>query len=544
MNWVNAVTKESKEDALKRKIGSVSNHLTETFLNVPMIPVSLLSGGKDSTTTTSISLVSWKNAVRKNPKLKTIPFMIAYSNTRCENPIKDDYLKKLIDIFAAYANKHDFKLEVVIARPSVVSSWQGKIVGGYATQWDVRLGTGNGCASDWKINAIKRALSPYEKIAKELGLSFVRILGSRYQESKSRANNLNKVGANEFELITYKGQTKLYPIYSWTETDVWDYLLYCEENEGSVIEGTSDGFYNTLQFYNQLNGGECSAGINEGSSCSGSRDGCWNCFASNKEYIDEGLYETNPHLAILGEYRRFMIANNIDAFNRSYIPHTPSNYTRYRASSHSGAYLLDILRIGLTIQVREQERAAIEKQRVVDGLHLEPSKARTKPEFIIFEPQDIAFIDYSWMIRGIQIEPHAALKAYVDIVFNGARYDIPKNYKRNTESEALKPSTLGHLFYEGLNTNNVDDIELDEEMERSWTFAPESEFISMFSNKELLQKWSENNCYVSGASRWLKSGLITPPKHQLETIKRRMAWVKNIYRLGLNENAFNGGKLG
>lgn len=544
MNWVNAVTKESKEDALKRKIGSVSNHLTETFLNVPMIPVSLLSGGKDSTTTTSLSLVSWKNAIAKNPKLKSIPFMIAYSNTRCENPIKDDYLKKLILSFENYAKKHDFKIEVIIAKPSIVSSWQGKILGGYATQWDVRLGTGSGCASDWKINAIQRGLAPYEKLAKELGITLVRILGSRYQESISRAKNLDKVGANEFELITYKNQTKLYPIYSYTEENIWDYLLYCEDIEGSLIEGTNDGFYNTLQFYNQLNGGECSAGVNEGSSCSGSRDGCWNCFASDKEYIDEGLYESNPHLASLGEFRRYMIANNIDAFNRSYIPHTPSNYTRYRASSHSGAYLLDILRIGLTIQVREQERAAKEKQLVEDGLHLEPSNARTQAEFVIFEPIDIAFIDYSWMARGLQIEPNAAVKAYIDIVFNGVRYDIPKNYKRNINCEELKPSTLGHMFYENLNTNNVEDIELDEEMERSWTFAPESEFISMFEDKELLQKWAENDCFISGANRWLKSGLITPPKQQFETIKRRMAWVKNIYRLGLNVNAFHGGKLG
>lgn len=545
MKWQNAInTVDSKEEVLQKKVSRAIQSLTEHFTASALQPVCLLSGGKDSTTTTSLSLVAWKNAIKRLPNLRKIPFIIAYSDTRCEMPIKANYLETLINDFKQYALKHDFNLKVIIAQPSTVASWQCKIIGGYAVQWDCRLSVGHGCASDWKIEAIKRALKPYETAAKQLGLTFTRILGSRYQESTNRSINLDKVGANEFEIIKYKGQTKLYPVYSWSVNDIWDYLLFCEQDEDAKMEGAKDAFYSTLQFYNELGGNECSAGVIEQSSCAGSRDGCWNCFASTKEYLDKGLYESNPHLAALGEFRRFMLANNIDAYNRSHIPHTPSNYTRYRASCHSGSYLLDMLRIGLTIQVREQERANREREMVEKGIHIDPSNARTEAEFVIFTPKDIAFIDYSWQSRGLQLEPNMAVKTFYEITYLGARYDIPNGYVRNTSQPEEKPATLGNIFFPGLNTNDTDSIELDEELERGWKFADDVEFESMFNNKALLETWLENDCFLTGASRWLESGLITPPKHQLKNILKRNEWVKNIYATGLNKMAFHGGKLG
>lgn len=365
----------------------------------------------------------------------------------------------------------------------------------------------------------------------------------KIEESLNRGRNLDKECANEFEVITYNGQTKLYPIYSWENQDVWDYLLFCEEVDDSDFEGTKNGFYSTLQFYNELNGGECSAGVTEKSSCMGTRDGCWNCFASDKPYLDKGLYESNPHLAPLGEFRRFMLENNIDAFNRSHIPTSASNYTRYSASSHSGAYLLDILRIGLTIQVREEERAKREVELVKSGLHLDVDNARTEPEIVIFTPKDIAFIDYSWQSRGLQLEPNMAIKTFYEIVYGGKRYDIPAGYKRNGNLPEQKPANLGNIFFPDLNTNDTTEITLDEELERGWQFAPDEHFESMFSNKALLEDWLKNDCFLFGASRWLKSGLITPPMHQIKNIMKRNQWVKNIYKNNLHIAAFNGGKL-
>lgn len=542
-NWFETIEDNQKKQKEKRdkQLGrNTLKNLVDIFLNTPMLPVVLYSGGKDSSATKSLSLVAWHKASKLKPHLKKIPFIIGYADTRCESPVKNDYLEKELDQAKSYAKEKGINLIVLKATPTVQNSWQGKVVAGSVVNWDVRLGV-RGCAVEWKIKNLSKSLSPWYKTAKELGFPLIKILGSRAEESIARNRNLIKAGANPHHPVEYKGDILLHPIMDWSVENVWNYLMLSEREEDARFEGIKNGFENTMSYYNDMNGGECSAFVEGDDSCTGSRDGCWLCLVNDKPYLDDGLYETYPHLAPLGELRRFMLENNLDASNRSWIPQSPSSISDHKAASHSGAYLLDILRIGLTIQKREMERAERELTLVANGIHLNPENARTKAEFKIFTYQDIAWIDWNWMMRGLQVEPHAALKAYYEVYFLGERYDIPHGYKRSS-NRAQKPESAGKILYSGLDFDEDDGFELTSD-DTSWGILSSEELSQFFECKATIEKWLEEKSFVNSADKWFETGVLTAPKAQISRIKKRRKWVEHLYSSGMNRKAFEGGRF-
>ncbi len=517
------------------------NTLTDLFLDNKVLPTMLFSGGKDSSTSKSLALVAWKRACESNPNLRKIPFIIAYADTRCESPIKAEYLSKEIDQAKGYAKANGIKLNVIKSQPSIQSSWAGKVIAGSIVNWDVRLGVSSGCAVDWKILNLKKALSPWEKAAKQSGLMLTKILGSRSDESENRKRNLAKIGATSSNIVEFNNDNLIHPIMDWTADNVWTYLMLSENVEGARFEGIKDGFDGTMRYYNDMNGGECSAVVSGDASCSGTRDGCWNCMVNDKPYLDEGIYTSHPHLKPLGELRRFMLENNIDARNRSWIPQTPSNLTHYKAACHSGSYLLDILKIGLTIQEREKERALHEAELVAKGLHIDADNAKTNAQFTIFTYQDIAWIDWNWSIRGLQVEPHAALRAYRDIVFNGERYDIPDGYKRK-HGKIEVPENAGTVLYSGLEFDSEDDFDVASES-ISWQIMSNEELEPFFTNKDVIESWLKEPSFIKGADRWMDTKVLQPPKPQISRIKKKRIWAQHIYDSGMNKVAFHGGRI-
>lgn len=544
MNWLNKISsqqaKVDKQDCSYFAKKSV-DLLVEYFCNNTVLPACCLSYGKDSTSMVSITLLAWKLAIDKNPQLSKIPFVIAYSDTRVEMPIKTTYIAEINQIINDYAKKNNILVSIIKASPGVPASWQGKIVGGAIKQWDVRLGRGNGCAVDWKITSLKKALKHFEKVAKDTGLTFIKFIGVRNNESAIRDQRNSKRGLNMHQTFEYNGESCRYPILDWSLSDVWDYLLFCENNEDSVLPAISDGFPQTVKFYNSMSSSECSAIDGQASSCEGGRDGCFLCAANPSVNLDIDLIEHNPHVKPLVEYRLFMLANNLNINNRSYVQPRPSVIGEYKATSHSGAYLLDLLQIGLTIQEREKERAKHEMMLVEKGLHLSPESALTEPQFTIFEPKDIAFIDFNWMIRGLQIEPSAALKAYFNIVVNGERFDIPPKYKRDVPFAENPANDYGTVYYESLNLDEDEDNFNIDDLTLSWQFATDEEFKVLFDSKELIKSWLKETDHTRVAKRWIKSGLIRPPKSQLLKINKRIQWVSYIYENKINEISFKGG---
>lgn len=548
MDWFTKITKAKNESVpdLKQRAKDAINRLEKTFLTQPMMPCILYSFGKDSSVTMSLSLVAWVRATKVNPLLAKIPFLIVYSNTRHESPHKQDYMLKEVGDIERYANVHGINLVMLESKPRINESWAGKIIAGSIVNWTRILGKSAGCSVDWKIKPNERIVKPYEKMAQEMGIQLVKFLGSRAEESPTRAQNLARYGANSFTICPFNGSNYLYPVMDWSVEDIWSYLLFCEDDIDSNVPGIKDGFDRTAAYYNSMSATECSAtDINNGSSCKGARDGCYICFMSDSPTLDESIGKNFPHISPLQEYRKFMLYNDANALNRSYVQQAPGSLNDVKAACNSGSYLLDLVRIGLTIQKREEERAEQERELVENGLHLDPENALTESTFTIFEPIDIAWIDWNWMSRGLQVEPHAALKAYYDVYIMDIRYDIPAGYKRHSVEYTDLTTHNGKIFYPELDINGEDSADYDLNdisSDTTWQFASNEECSLVFT-QEVLESWLREQSFTRAGDRWIESGMLKPPKAQLGRIKKRREWVKNIYQLGLNQKAFDGGPL-
>lgn len=541
INWLNQINNAQQKVNSKHKAVDTVNMLVENFIAKPVIPASMCSFGKDSTTMLSLMLVAWKKAVDIKPQLKKLPFLVVYSDTLVEMPIKSNYMNDVITLIERYADKYKLDVKVLKAAPTTQTSWQGKIVAGVIKQWDVRLGRGNGCATSWKIKTIDNVLVKWRRLAKAHNVPLVKFIGVRDNESAIRDQRNKKTGINQYLYHENAGELTCYPVFNWSLHDIWDYLLFCENDPESSLPAISDGFEPTIRFYNSMSATECSATAGGSSNCGSSRDGCWLCFANPSMELDTDLITSNPHVEPLVEFRRYMVKNNINIFNRSYLQPRPSSIGEYKATSHSGGYLLDILRIGLTIQIREIERAKNELELVQSGLHLDPANAKTSPQFEIFSHKDIAFIDWNWAQRGLQIEPHSALRAYYDVFFLGKRFDIPTGYLRDVPYATDPSADTGVVIYEEMSFEEIDHTDKLEELSLSWEFASDNDFKQLFGRKDLLDEWLKETDHINGSTKWFEAGLIIPPKSQVKKIRKRSEWARFIYQNDLNHLAFNGG---
>lgn len=530
INAQTSVTNTQTSNDVRLMTNNAIESLSSMYCSGKYMPANMCSFGKDSMVTTSLSMVAWVHACKKVPGLRKVPFIVAYSDTLHESPIKAKYIQGQLLKIAAFAERHHIAFKFIKATPNVNNCWAGKVVSGSINNWNVKINPIHGCAVDWKIDPIRRALKPWRRIANELRMELLELVGSRPEESSVRAQSMDKVGANEFMTLLIDGHLNYYPVYNWTTDDIWSYLQFAEDDLDSPLPAIQDGFTDTIAYYNDMSSKECSA-FDKGKSCGQSRDGCYLCLASTREEIDGDLAVTHPHLRPLVDFRKFMLKNDANPKNRSHIPPTLVMPISVKAAGPCGSYVLDMLRYGLTIQMREQERAA---------------KLNEEPTFELFRAIDIAWIDYNWMMRGLQIEAHAALKAYYEIVLCGKRYEIPATFERHTETtELVKDGGNLYILNSDLGSTIEDDLNGDYEFQEntgaSWQFAESSDVELLLSNKELVEQWLEEKDFVTAGLRWIKSGHLTPPKSVANRLELRKEWVARIYQNGLNVKAFNGG---
>ena len=528
------------------------DNLEKHFLSGKRVVAMMYSGGKDSSVSASLSLVAWKQACDKKPKLKSIPFLIISIDTKTEQPVKQSYLAGEFESFKKYAIENNFNLFIETPSPSIGNRWTGKVVGGIYRNFSTETSKDHKCAIIWKIDTATRCLRAWEKRLADLGLSILQIVGSRYDESNNRAASLDRVSANSYSIIKPSGGAvkydTAYPVYDFTLDDIWNYLLFAEDSTDAKFPAIKDGFDNTVTLYNDLSGGECSLNAKGGATCAGSRDGCWLCFASNKEYIDESLLKTNPHVAPLAELRRFMLLNDRNSALRNYIQTATDKgklFVKYNPNGLCGKYLLKILEIGLTIQEREKERAASVANAIENGTHIPVNgKTLAEPTFTIFEPEDVLFIDLQWALRGLQLEPHAALKAYKRIVIDGERVEIPSGYlldenlvdnldmqgKIYLGDVKTTDKTLGNMINDDMLSNSGWDADIN--------------VCKAILSKDVITSWTNTNTsFVKSVGRILESGAISVPKTQQKAVKARLSIVDRVYNAGLNKTAFNGGTV-
>lgn len=519
------------------------NSLKMQFLTNKVFPVNLLSLGKDSTCATSLSMVAWNEACKVKPLLRKLPFIVLNTDTKQENPVKKRYGNKQFNIIEKYALDNDIKLVIVKAEPNFINRWQGKVIGGNHTNFRADNTKGRQCAVMWKIDSAQKELSKWKKISKSLGYELLQILGSRFDESKSREENLNKVNAKGGEIIKVNGDLNYYPVYDWSVNDIWDYLLFCENDLKSKAPAIHDGFDETIRFYNNINAKECSFDAKDANTCQG-RDGCVFCFASLDEDFDKELAENNPHIAGLMELRLFMLRNDTNYNNRNFIASkSKSGFVPHTPTSFSGKYLELLFGIGLTLQIREEERARKVKNLVDSGLYIETNGEAplTEPQFVIFDIEDIVYINLSWMMRGVSLETNKALKIYNDIYNNGLRVEFPENFK--TDNEVQKSFSEKGSVWVGNNKEGSKLIEkLPPSESRSWVIN-KSLARSVLNDEALLDKIIKipKHDFFNAIANQFGTGLITPPNGQKTHIADKINTALSSYASGFNKISWKGG---
>ena len=533
------------ENVLVDKINSSIQFMKDTFSSRLFAPIVVSSFGKDSMSSLSLSLIAWKQATDEHPALLSIPFTVLYADTLLEMPFKRAYIRKSIEAIQKQCQLLNINICFIKAEPNVSARWQGKVVGGSYRNFNVETTKGSACSFLWKTEPCRKYLRKIQNELSEYGYQPLVIMGLRNDESKVRSIKLSERNAHSLTVQVPSENFNffsLYPVFDLSTSDIWSYLLFCEfilDVPSSKLPGIANGFPLTCEYYNELSGSEC--GLQYSNNCSG-RDGCYLCLANNKPYIDEESTIAHPEIRPLLEFRRFLLENDANLNLRNFIS-SNGNFSSSRLipNGYSGAYLLRILEIGLTIQKREQERVRRLSENTMSGLIQVPNSTHSIDHtFEIFAPEDIVYIDFCWAIRGLQLEPHAALKAYYRIWYQGVRVDIPEDYKYT--QNFLPISELSSLT--GINSEIFyDDAEETQfEISDSSEWSVNANLANDLLKKDMLEDWIDaNHDFRESIQSFITSDLISLPALSTKSINRRIKRVLTIYESQLHHYAYSGG---
>jgi len=416
-----------------------------------------VSGGKDSMTTLSQSLVSAAQAFKKLPAGITRQTLhIVSSDTLMENILKAKYLDEQFELAHKYGVKYGFNVEIHRPAPERTASFVRIFSGGRPDPTPSINSVNKQCAGDYKIDPIHKAMRGINKSTKNDGKKLVMLVGSRSEESTRRANSLVDSGASNIEPIFVKGYWTLYPVMHWTLDDIWQYLVFAEEDLESDLPGYQSGFEDVVELYASLNGGECVAGLEQGEQSCGARDGCHQCaiVSEDKSGINQAnskdLYHLRSTFNWLLALRDFRVNLGKNFQNRNFVSMIDAEGSiSLKPNGYAGWLLEENLRIALTAMANEYWRAhdlkkAVKriKGKIADGTMRNPERANrwlkkvskhTEPLLEMLNTSDIVWIDFQWSLRGLTRKAHSALRIYDEICNNGQweKVKLPtKSYKR------------------------------------------------------------------------------------------------------------------
>jgi len=237
------------------------------------------SGGKDSTVLLHLVL-------EELIEDREIELLIVFADTLVENPLMQKHVLKTIKDIQDFVSKERLKVNVIIATPSIDSTFWVNLVGkGYPLphikfRW---------CQDKLKIKPIKRALKSYVGNA-------VMLVASRMGESGERKRSIVKrIGAN-FELE--RNSLRVFaPMYDVKENEVWDFL-------SSHIPLYGESYSNVFKLYE------------EGGGKGKTRFGCWVCSIVRRDKTLQNQIKIYPYLIHYYNFRNFLLKFTADIKNR------------------------------------------------------------------------------------------------------------------------------------------------------------------------------------------------------------------------------------
>lgn len=394
------------------------------------------SGGKDSSCVLILFLEAVKRLVEDGHQ--NIPTsVVLHSNTRRDMPLIASYAEWSLTQIEVYCAIHKLPVQVHQVEPSISGRFTWSCLGrGKLPRWP---GASRDCAIDEKINPQKKLVT---KLERELGTTFVALLGSRESESASRKESMKKYKMDELTVVQADdGKHTFAPIADWELDQVFEFLIGCSHTDvrpPRIFETYTRDFEDMLDLYRSANGGQCAAITGDSSSSSraacGSRFGCSWCTVSGErdKSLESMLEEDSERFGFMKPFvafRRYLLAIRWDMQKRDWRGRTVQNgRLKVTPNYFSPQTKRELLRYLLTIDAMEKERAKKHEEAYYNGTieQTEYNYLLTQPMFQNIDMSDLLVIDFAWSLSRDFREASPAARDWIEIHDLGYRYHVPQ----------------------------------------------------------------------------------------------------------------------
>jgi len=261
------------EDGFKKAVDALKRQIADLYLSDGIPWVIGYSGGKDST---AVLQLVWLAMADLPKEQRTKPIHVISTDTLVENPVVSLWVSKSLGRMDQQASDQGLPLTAHKLTPSTENTFWVNLIGrGYPAprpkfRW---------CTERLKISPSTEFIN---SMVQKHGEAII-VLGTRKAESKARAKVMNRFESKRTrDLLSPNGSMPnsfIYsPIESWSNDDVWTYLMQVENPWG----------YNNKDLLTMYQGatadGECPLVVDSSTpSCGDSRFGCWVCTLVEKD---------------------------------------------------------------------------------------------------------------------------------------------------------------------------------------------------------------------------------------------------------------------
>lgn len=410
-----------------------------------------LSGGKDSTGTLHLLLFAMIGLVREGRGNEISAYhWISHTDTQVENPEVRNLADRQLAAIQALIDKERLPLSIVVGKPSLASSWTGRVLTGRGLPTYVTSSSPQ-CSIDLKVTTGNRVKAQMIKLMpKEMREKVCLVLGSRDAEGVTRAGNIARRGGQATAPVKTSAGWELYPIRHWSQGDVWELLMSCG-NEASVhlpLPSYQANNKELAELYRDATG-ECiwSASEKKVSDACGARTGCWTCLRGGTDKSMENMlyHEVNGVRTLVDRYAYMVNLNNIQRLlgvkqwsweDRHPVGRTiyAGGFIKVQPDVFSPSFLARLLRLCCSADYVEQQRAEDLEMKLLLGEvdDNDYNQRMSKPQFRIVSPEQLLHVSWLWDFHCFHSTPFQAIEIYRSVWEDG-------NIELLTEDELITP---------------------------------------------------------------------------------------------------------
>lgn len=431
------------------------------------------SSGKDSATVLCLLMEAARRMVESGESVP--PIRVFTSNTLVENPEIIRFVQKAKADTEAYAQGLGIDFEFMIASPRSYEHYLVRVLSGRCLP---AMPHTNGNCSDWlKITPLTRLQRDFSKALKTRGFyAPVVLTGSRRSDESARRTRNMAIRGESGENLSYKindqwhqapndGKAStaaafndfrttytLAPVADWSTTDIFRFLSQAGQGEKYRYPAYQADFSALLDYYADSSTGACvlvedpTTKARTSGGCD-SRSGCVTCWKIGPR--DKGAEQLAQHpqyayFKPLTAWRNYVARRTVDYTSRNWLGR---NFEAKVGDGVLGVFpntlhpdeAEQMLRMALTIDMREKERAAARKVAMAKqaqeknalyktmglGEWKDPWPHLNEPQFQLLGLREIVMIAFC-SAREAYGRAGWALQAWRDIVVNGVRVETPE----------------------------------------------------------------------------------------------------------------------